>query len=556
MKGFILPALPAISSPKAGLFTDTRQAANDVDAQPNGWRQYAYLNLYRLSLATAFILLAYNRIDFLHQTGDDGPFFLTASILYLVFGLANIPIIYCRIFDPVKLTLLSVLIDIVTITTLMHASGGVRSGLGMLLIISIATGSAVVGGQMAKLFAAMATLAILSEQVIAGLDVPLGTPSFTHAGLLGASFFATAILAHHLARRQRETEVLAAQRGVDLANMAQLTEYIIQRMQTGIIVVDKDFAVRLMNESAHQLLGVPLEQSVHSLDQLPEPLSRQLTNWRFNAAEGQPFHGAAMSTEVLPRFAHLGQSQNSGALVFLEDTAATIQQAQQLKLASLGRLTASIAHEIRNPLAAINHASQLLDESEEIGGGDKRLLEIIQNHAQRVNTIIRNVMQLSRRDPSNPQRFDLTTWLEGYVKELKQIHALKDDQVSIDNIKDELMIRIDPDQLRMIMDNLCQNAIRHGADNAEPHISLSIGTSLETQRPYIEVVDNGPGISDTVAEHLFEPFYTTAQHGTGLGLYLSRELAECNQAHLACLTAEGRGHFRLTFADPRRRQLQ
>ena len=551
-----MPALPVISPPEPGLFADTRRPMDDAGSQPSGWGQYAYLNLYRLLLATAFIVLAYNHVDFLHQADEGSPYFLTISVLYLLFGLANIPIIYGRAFDPIKLTLLSVLIDIVTITTLMHASGGVRSGLGMLLVISIATGSAAVGGQMAKLFAAMATLAILSEQVVAGLDEPLATSSFAHAGLLGASFFATAILAHHLALRQRESEILAAQRGVDLANMAQLTEYIIQRMQTGIIVVDKDFSVRLMNESAHQLLGAPLERSIESLDELPESLSRQLTNWRFNSAEGQPFHGTTMSTEVLPRFAHLGQTQSSGALIFLEDTAATIQQAQQLKLASLGRLTASIAHEIRNPLAAINHASQLLDESENIAGGDKRLLEIIQNHAQRVNTIIRNVMQLSRRDRSNPQHFDLRRWHECYVKELRQVHALKDYQVSIDNIKDELMIRIDPDQLRMIMDNLCQNAIRHGGDNAEALISLAIGVSVETQRPYIEVVDNGPGIPDEVAEHIFEPFYTTAAHGTGLGLYLSKELAECNQAHLASLPGEMGGRFRLTFADPRRRQLQ
>ncbi|MBI1195526.1 MAG: hypothetical protein GC138_06755 [Gammaproteobacteria bacterium] len=551
-----MPALPVTSSHDSGLFATSHHAADEGSLRPIGWRQYAYLNLYRLVLATIFIILAYNHVAFLHQVEDGKSFFLSVSVVYLLFGLANIPITYLRVFDPIKLTLLSVFIDIIAITTLMHASGGVRSGLGMLLIISIATGSAAVGGQMARFFAAMATLAIFAEQVFAGLQEPLAPSSFAHAGLLGASFFATAILTHHLARRQRESEVLAAQRGVDLADMAQLTEYIIQRMQTGIIVVDKDFSVRLMNESAHHLLGVPAERPIRSLNQLPEPLTRQLMDWRFNAAESQPFHGSTMSTEVLPRFARLGQSTNSGALIFLEDTAATIQQAQQLKLASLGRLTASIAHEIRNPLAAISHAAQLLDESEDISGGDKRLLEIVQNHAQRVNTIIRNVMQLSRRDPSNPQHFDLRSWLDLYAKELKQGHGLKDSQISIDNLMNELVIRIDPDQLRMILDNLCQNALRHGGNNGEPRISLVTGVSLETQRPYIEVIDNGAGVPEEVAQHLFEPFYTTAPNGTGLGLYLSKELAECNQAHLACLPGEGGGRFRLTFADPRRKQLQ
>ena len=258
----------------------------------------------------------------------------------------------------------------------------------------------------------------------------------------------------------------------------------------------------------------------------------------------------------MPRFAHLGKDNDSGTLIFLEDMAAVAQQAQQLKLASLGRLTASIAHEIRNPLGAISHAGQLLAESSHLDKSEARLTEIIQDHSQRVNTIIENVMQLNRRDRSNPEEIELNQWLASFVDDFCLNEAILHSQIHHTPIDDINIIRFDDSQLQQILINLCQNGLRHGDQDSRPQLWLQCGIIKESNTPYLEVIDNGKGIDATLAEHIFEPFFTTAANGSGLGLYISRELCESNQAHLNYISSPDSGScFRITFADPRRRQV-
>jgi len=258
----------------------------------------------------------------------------------------------------------------------------------------------------------------------------------------------------------------------------------------------------------------------------------------------------------MPRFAHLGNDQDSGTLIFLEDMASVAQQAQQLKLASLGRLTASIAHEIRNPLGAISHAGQLLAESTHLDKGEMRLTEIIQEHSRRVNTIIENIMQLNRRDRSNPEEIDLNQWLASFVDDFCLNEDVLVSQIDYSLTDDINIIRFDESQLQQILLNLCQNGLRHGDKSNLPHIRLQGGISRKSSAPYLEVIDNGKGIDPAIAEHIFEPFFTTAASGSGLGLYISRELCESNQAHLNYIPGSDSGScFRITFADPRRRQV-
>ncbi len=549
----MLPDQESISSNP--LLTGRLDPASTAHRSDDPWRHCGLLNLYRLFLAAIFITLSTQSDIFLHQSGGAPELFFNVSLAYLCLGLIFIPVINARHINPAHIILLSVTLDIVTITLLMHTSGGARSGLGMLLVVTVATSSVIVGGQIARLIAAMATIAILLEQTITGIHQGFDTASFTHAGLLGISLFATAMLAHQLASRLRASEALAQRRGIDLANMSQLTNYIIQRMQTGIIVIDENERLRLINESARRLLCIPNTEKLTQLNQIPEALVRQFATWRIAGTEGSDLKIAEEMPQIQPRFARLGHASDSGTLIFLEDTAATRQQAQQLKLASLGRLTASIAHEIRNPLAAIDQAGQLLDESEQLPDSDRRLITIIHNHSQRVNTIIRNVMQLSRREACNPSQIDLSECLKAFHSDFCQSRGIKPETLSITGTQRQLIVRIDPDQLRMILDNLCDNALRHGIENGETRILIHTYIATETNRPCLEVRDNGPGIGPEQMNHLFEPFFTTSPVGTGLGLYLCRELAECNQAHLSCIASKQGGCFRLTFADPRRRQI-
>jgi len=483
--------------------------------------------------------------------------FYATSITYLSISILNIitirkqaPLYKSQVYSHV-------LVDIITITLLMHASGGISSGVGILLVIAVAGGSLLAVGRSSIIFASIASLTVLTEQTYATWNKPILDSSYTQAGLLGASFFAAAILSQTLVKRLRDSEVLAEKRGADLVNMAQLTEYIIQRMQTGVLVIDNTKNIRLINASAKNLMGITYRPNNHSLNELPAQLTQQIeTWWDHPEIEPHAFSASEASPNIMPRFAHLGSNADSGTLIFLEDMAAIAQQAQQLKLASLGRLTASIAHEIRNPLGAISHAGQLLAETPQLNKSELRLTEIIQQHTIRVNTIIENIMQLSRRDQSSPEEIDLRIWVESFIDDFCLNENILHTQLHCNITTNVSVVRFDASQLQQVCLNLCQNGLRHGDQNGLAQIWLQGGISPESNAPFLDIIDNGKGIDPSLIGHVFEPFFTTASNGTGLGLYISRELCESNQANLNYIPAANRGGcFRITFADPRRRQV-
>lgn len=519
------------------------------------WKPLSYFNAYRLLLATLFTIL------FLagptpSLLGSHHPeLFLLSAVFYLIFSIFSVFTIHRQHLRYNWQTKLQILVDILVLTLLMHSSGGLTTGMGILLVIAIAGNSIIMAGRMAILFAAIATLTILIEQVYAHINQCFDSTSYTQAGILGATFFATALLAHTLAVRIRTTEELAAQRGLDLANLQQVNEYIIQNMEAGIIVVDEEHRVRLINESAWRLLGQPETHDQQLLSDLSASLYKQYRDWLKHAdTEIRPFKCQADSAEIIAKYAPLGHDQQNGTLILLEDSAGVTQQLQQMKLASLGRLTASIAHEIRNPLGAISHAAQLLQESKKLEGPDYRLSEIIQNHSGRVNTIVENVLQLSRRERTNPRIINLKAWTESFIEEFCETEQLPVDSIDINIEPDNTMIQIDTSHLQQILWNLCQNAVKYGSIGDVPvHISLKGGFSNEFKGPYLDVIDKGNGIPEQFEDRIFEPFFTTSEDGTGLGLYITKELCECNKSRISYNKSSGGGScFRLIFDDPRR----
>jgi two-component system sensor histidine kinase PilS (NtrC family) len=238
-------------------------------------------------------------------------------------------------------------------------------------------------------------------------------------------------------------------------------------------------------------------------------------------------------------------------LIYLEDSSVMAQQAQQMKLASLGRLAAGVAHEIRNPLGAISHAGQLLSESPQLEGPDKRLTEIIQTQSRRMNRIIENVLQLSRRAHSNPQHIRLQSWLEHFASEFAQERHVDAHSIAVDINPPDMEIHVDPTQLQQVLTNLCDNGVRHSADHPGlPKVELRGGVTRESGGPFLDVIDHGSGIPPENAEHIFEPFFTTETTGTGLGLYIARELCEINRARLSYLPVPTGGScFRINFSN-------
>jgi two-component system sensor histidine kinase PilS (NtrC family) len=526
---------------------DTHDGTRPAEvSEARTWRPLRFFNFYRFALAGLFVTLYYMGPLPLPLGHDSPQLFFQASLVLLIFSSVAMVMIAKRTPDFLLQLHMGVLVDIILIIVMMHASGGINSGVGVLLVISVANGSMIAGGRGAGLMAAFATIAILLEQVNVVVNQPGADFNFTLAGMLGAALFATAILTSVLARRARESEALATQRGVDLANMATMTDYVIQQMTTGVLVIDADYTVRLMNQSARRLLGVP-EKSNYQLAGVSPELLEQLRNWQQNRFfRPTILELSSADDEILPRFKGIGG--DVGTLVFLEDATLASRQAQQLKVASLGRLTAGIAHEVRNPLGAISHAGELLAESPNLDKQDIRLTEIIREQSRRVNNIIDSVLQLGRRDRTQPVEISLEPWLEQLVSELAAQRGFSDEVIAYRVIPADLKIDFDVDQLRQVVTNLVENGLRHAEDSQhQPRVKLEAGN--EGERVYLDIIDFGPGVSDEELPKIFEPFYTTSSKGTGLGLYLCRELAGANRAQLAYRrTDEGHSRFRLLFA--------
>ncbi len=524
--------------------------------QNYNWRPLRLLNLYRMIIAGLFLVMVLSASDIQPLAQHNRELFQYTTLVYLLIGILFSFAIHKQWLNFKLQVPLHFTTDLIAITLLMHASGGITSGLGMLLVISVAGTSMLASRRIAMLFGSLATIAVLGEEGFSIAYNHLATTHYTNAGILGATLLFTAIVSNLLAQRLTESEALVKQRSLDLENLEQLNEYIIQHMQTGIVVVDEQANIRLINASARKLLEIPYSINNHPLYEISLVLADQLQVWKEELDTQQvTFRTSKTSPEILPKFARLSKSKKGGTLIFLEDTSAMAQRAQQMKLASLGKLTASIAHEIRNPLGAISHASQLLSESPELDEADKRLTQIIGEHTQRVNQIIENTMSLSRRDRAQPVLFDINQWLQKFIGEFVSSEQIDAADISLSQ-SDTSEIRMDPDQLHQVVWNLIRNGLRHSQGyTGQPKVILQTGFSSDDNRPYLDIIDHGAGVSPEQSLHIFEPFYTTESSGTGLGLYIARELCEGNRARLDYIPVVKSGScFRITFADPRRKQ--
>ena len=508
------------------------------------WQLLAVYWIYRLILASLFVILDITHSGPALLGKHDHSLFTQTSQLYLGFVLISAFFLYRRKPGYALQTQIHIFTDIAAITLLMHASGGIASGIGMLLAVTVAAGGVLIGGRCALLFAALASLAILSEQIHADITQAFTNTAYTYTGILGASFFATALLALLLARRAEQSEALAAKHKNDLEKLQHLNNYIIQHLQSGIIVTDQNNTIRMMNDAAQALFN--LQQPPETLMTLSSALYDYYQNWIQEPDNKQHLLSIGKQTTIQVRFTDLDSNTR---MIFLEDSNLHNQRVQQSKLASLGRLSASIAHEIRNPLSAITHAGQLLAESPDLDTQDQRLTEIIRDHSARMNEIIENVLQLSRRTPGIQKTIPLTDWLRQYITDFQSHYSCKTTPVLINDDVD-ICVRIDEGHLRQILDKLCENALKHTGNNPQPSMELRISRQQPSQSPCIEVIDHGPGIGHELVQKIFEPFFTTSSSGTGLGLYIARELAELNQATLEYETIKTGGScFRLRLLD-------
>jgi len=523
------------------------------------WRVIGLLNLYRLLVPLVLIAMVALGGPARGLVASRPQLFVGACIAYFT---AAVLLIIARRLQWSSLRIIALVnacVDALALGLIVYAAGGVASGLGILLFLPVLALTVLADRRDALLIAAVAALAILVQQVFAAAT--LGTPAsdYVTAGLFGTLLFVVALATWPVANRLRESEALVRRQEVDLANMAQLSQYIVQHLRESILVIDPQDRIRLINESAARMLGDKSAYPDALIGEASPRLLYLLETWRQGAAgtaatvADQTFVAADGARLIRPHFAPLGATVPAPLLIFLEDTSLIEEKVQQSKLAALGRLSASIAHEIRNPVGAMSHAGQLLAESPNLGPDDHRLTQIIRTNADRVSRIIDNVQRLSRREPAPIAPLPLPAWTEEFHEEFAATMQWPPARITVSGAAPDIEVRVDPDQLRQILWNLCENALKHAVrDDPEQNLEIRYGRMSGSSRPFLEVADRGPGVSPEYAERIFEPFYTGGQ-GTGLGLFLARELAQSNGAALLYEPRAGGGSvFRLVFADPRR----
>ena len=514
---------------------------------------------YRALLSSALFVLYWH---FLKEQPAfflaDVYFYTTLGYVFLAYG--SLPLIWKGLPSDHFNAYLTILTDIIFITLIMHSTGGPDNRTVVILLVTIAAANVIFKGRQGVFFAAVGSIALFYEFFFYNISQQASALKIGEIGLFGASFFIISFLTQQLAKNAKVSEALAEARALKIASLEQLNEHIIQRMRTGILVANEQQKIILHNKSAEAMLQTTLNNRGLELTKINPQLAEA-----FTVAKQQTHHHAKIKVpggpDVKASFTKIDSTQNSelggATLIFLEDIGHIQKEAQQLKLASLGKLTASIAHEIRNPLGAISHASQLLIEDLQEQKQEQRLAEIIVNHTERVNALIESILNLSRRHEAIPTRLTLNQFVSDF---LRAYHEQTQANVKIKTFIDsDIVINFDKLQLQQVLSNLLDNARSYcGIANEDLCITISAGIDNRNESPYLDISDNGLGIDVSSKEHLFEPFFTTHSQGTGLGLYLCQELCQANLAHIDLVESSNQNNkikacFRIYFAHPQRK---
>lgn len=513
-------------------------------------RELYFFNLYRLLES-----VVYAGLIFSPMAGDWIVISHSSLGRSVALGYCLIAIILLVSTDRMRRSMsasigLALALDAVAASLILLSIHGGHSSIPMMLLVNVGVGALLLPFRQSIMLAFLAAIGVLAPPLIASISTIATDRSILEASLFGMAYIAVAALCAYLGRQMRETEALAEQRGVDLLNLEQVNDLIIRRMKTGVLLVDDANHILRINEAAWHLIGNP-SPTQRDLGEVAAELSRRLYHWRHSGRIDQnPVALAEDVPEVIPRFSRMAPNDDTHILIFLDDTSLLSRRAEEMTLASLGRLSASIAHEIRNPLAAIRYSAQLLAESESMEDEDRRLVEIVNNHCTRANEVIENILQLSRRERSRPESIDLNAWALAFVEEYKQSNDIGQDHLRAITQNRQIEAMVDPQHLQQVVWNLVQNAIRYGREpGAVARVVVVARLATDKGPPVLEVVDRGPGIPAKVAAQIFDPFYTTSEYGTGLGLYLAKQMCESSQATLEYVPVAGGGAcFRITLS--------
>jgi two-component system sensor histidine kinase PilS (NtrC family) len=475
--------------------------------------------------------------------------FVTAAGLYFLYGLMTF--LWVQRDAPLlslPAMLLSLLVgDLFFLTLLIYSGGSSGTPLSILLFPQLAASGWLMRTQVAFLHAALTSSVLMMLDVSRLLQGQIQPPQVFQTGLVGFGYFATVGIALALGRYTKASEDLAAQRSIDVANLEQVNRLIIQDMQDGVLVVDLNGVVRGHNAQVTRLLGgFGRMRGGMRLAEFSSTLHDYWRRWQEDFAEPLPPFRVEQTQRLLRvRLVRIGTGLHGGTLIYLEDLGRAQTEAQQMKLAAMGRLTASIAHEVRNPLSAINQAAQILEEDGSVAREGQRLLTMIRNNTRRIDRIVGEVLQLNRRDRQQPEAIRLHEFMASLIEEIVQAEGIPAGGVVV-QIPDDLLVMFDRGHLNQIVWNLLRNAWQH-CQKRDGGIRIVARPGYMGDAVIFELNDDGPGIPAELRGQIFEPFFTTRPGGTGLGLYIARELADANGAVLELLPRGPGAHFRVTM---------
>lgn len=500
-----------------------------------------YFNTFRLVVSLVILVVLFSSFN-LGVAAELLTIAKSTAIVYLVDSILMIVLLNRNPEQPQVLAQFAFITDILVTGFLIYSLDSLANGTGLLLIFWCSAAALILPRKFAISLAAVSAIFILS---LTGWHVFYGDGDvgrWLASGIYATTFLLGALTFSALAGWNQQYELLARQHRVDLGNLEQVNEIIIRRMRTGVLVVDANDEIRLMNESAWFLLGSPNTQDKKITDMAPV-LMKLLRSWR--SGRDVPDEPVALNpghSPVIPQFIPIPGTKIQATLIFLQDTAKLSRQASSIATDTLAKLSGSIAHEIRNPLAAIVNAGELLQESDSSDEGNNRLLDIISNQSERINNIIENIFQLSRQQRSRAEVIVINSELKSLVAEYTKMMPDCCLNINLQLPPTSVYGLFDRTQFQQVIHQLLENATTH-AKSAGDMVDVIVALDVQrgTGKPIVDIQDNGPGIEEGILADIFEPFYSTHKQGSGLGLYIVHQLCAINQAEISAISHQGRG---------------
>lgn len=465
-----------------------------------------------------------------------------------------------------SLMALTVGADVLAFGALLVIESSTNFNFGALLVLPVLMAGVLMPRRPALATAAAVTLSLLAQAWWSALQAPAGPSPWLAAGLAGIGLFAIAWLSGELAQRLLREERSAMDSREQARQQALLNRLVIEEMGEGVLVLNRQRQVLAANPAARALLGLalpdPLRESarvtlqspwVALLDAVEQahalgrwPAAGRVLTWPA-AAE------AAAKVRVRIRFTRLDPSADSAGeaaaaedlcVLLLEDERSVQARVQQEKLAAMGRMSAGIAHEIRNPLAAMAQATELLAE-DGLPVPQSRLVSIMADNVQRLRRLVDDMLDALPSAAVEARPLEAATLIKACVTEWARTARVPPEMIELVVPPQSLQVLFDPEDLRRVLVNLLENAARH-ASGQERAVSVELSEDGRNEA-VLTVSNDGPPVAPEVEIHMFEPFFSTRSRGSGLGLYICKELCERHGASIRLVRRDAQTARRTAF---------